>query len=597
MMKMYLKIEKLVDPFILKGGIFMKVRQHPWTQKAAVLLSLAAVTLPLVTTTAQASKRTDDLTAHTAPYGYFVDTYQANVAKNTTPQTNPVVGEMAEFSTYWADGKKLNASLLDQNVAKAADITQHRNDSEAERSYLTDRRDLRYNLISGLGPYANAFIQNADAKTDFTSMPSTPLPANAPYSKVNWADTSSKLGPLVQLVNTTARSPFSGTGVIKHVVKYERPYRQSKDVKVVPALANVMAHAKADDYDFPSGHTTAAFETGLTLAYAVPERFQELITRSSEVGYDRVLAGRHSPLAVMGGRMVGTAMTAATLNDSNNQDLMKQAYQVAHSDALLKSPVAKATDDFGDYQTNRDAYRFRMTYGFNQTGDTSAAMRVPKGAEVLLATRLPYLSATQRRDVLYTTGMPAGYPVMDDAEGWGRLDLFSAANGYGALNDKVAVTMDAQKGGFNAKDNWRNDLAGKGSLTKNGSGQLTLSGRNTFTGGTTLKAGALQLATTTATGKGNVTLNGGTLQLSTAKVTVAGNYHQTHGKLKLARNSHLTIKKTAKLGGTLTLTKGALKNGTKLLSFHNHKGKFSHVSGLPKGWHLAYTQHAVKLVK
>ncbi|MCF7522448.1 hypothetical protein L3X07_01785 [Levilactobacillus brevis] len=46
------------------------------------------------------------------------------------------------------------------------------------------------------------------------------------------------------------------------------------------------------------------------MAYAVPERFQELITRASEVGYDRVLAGRHSPLAVMGGRMVGTAMTA-----------------------------------------------------------------------------------------------------------------------------------------------------------------------------------------------------------------------------------------------------------------------------------------------
>lgn len=574
----------------------MKMRQRTWTRKAAAMVSLAAVTLPLITTVAQAKTVTDNLTPQAAPYGYFVDTYQANVSKNTTQQNNPVVGEMAEFSTYWADGKKLNEGLLAQNVAKAADITQHRNDAEAERSYLTDRRDLRYNLISGLGPYATAFVKNADAQTDFNSMPSEPLPANAPYSKVNWASTTSTLGPLVQLVNTTARSPFSGTGVVKHVVKYVRPYRQSDQVKVVPALSKVMAAAKADDYDFPSGHTTAAFESGLTLAYAVPERFQELLTRSSEVGYDRVLAGRHSPLAVMGGRMVGTAMTAATLNDSNNRDLMKQAYQVAHSDALLGSKDTTATDTFSDYQTNRDAYRFRMTYGFNQTGDTTQAMRVPKGAEVLLATRLPYLSDTQRRDVLYTTGMPSGYPVMDDAEGWGRLDLFSAANGYGALNDNVTVSMDATQGGFNAKDNWRNDIAGQGQLTKQGSGRLILSGHNSFNG-TTLKAGTLELANATAAGTGNVKLAGGVLQLSTAKVTVKGNYQQKAGQLKLARNAHVTIKKTAKLGGTLKLTKGSLKSGTKLLTFHKRTGKFTHVSGLPKGWHISYTKHAVKLVK
>ncbi|WP_243686082.1 phosphatase PAP2 family protein [Lentilactobacillus rapi] len=98
-----------------------------------------------------------------------------------------------------------------------------------------------------------------------------------------------------------------------------------------------MAAAKQNDYDFPSGHTTAAFETGETLAYTFPQRYQQLITRSSEVGYDRVLAGRHSPLAVMGGRVIGTAMTAATLNDPNNQQLADQAYK----DAQLICQVKK----------------------------------------------------------------------------------------------------------------------------------------------------------------------------------------------------------------------------------------------------------------
>ncbi|MCF7522447.1 hypothetical protein L3X07_01780 [Levilactobacillus brevis] len=52
------------------------------------------------------------------------------------------------------------------------------------------------------------------------------------------------MGPLVKLVNTTARSPFSGTGVVKHVVKYVRPYRQSPQVRVLPALSNVMVTLK-----------------------------------------------------------------------------------------------------------------------------------------------------------------------------------------------------------------------------------------------------------------------------------------------------------------------------------------------------------------
>ena len=51
-------------------------------------------------------------------------------------------------------------------------------------------------------------------------------------------------------------------------------------------------------------------------------------------------------------------------------------------------------------------------------------MRVPKGAEVLLETRFPYLNADQRRWILYSTGLPSGYVFLDDAEGWGRLNLY-----------------------------------------------------------------------------------------------------------------------------------------------------------------------------
>lgn len=60
------------------------------------------------------------------------------------------------------------------------------------------------------------------------------------------------------------------------------------------------------------------------------------------------------------------------------------------------------------------------------------------------------------------------YPVLDDGEGWGRLDLFSAADGYGAFDKNVTVAMDSSKGGFYALDRWRNDISGIGKLTKRG---------------------------------------------------------------------------------------------------------------------------------
>lgn len=582
----------------------MKTRQHIWTRRAAAMISLVAVTLPMVTnvTTASAKAKQPDVAAllkpHKANYGYFVDTYQHNTDDFKTPTTNPVIGLVDGFSNYWSDGKAVDKDILNLNLQKTAEITQNRTPSDSTRSFLTDQQNRQYATIRALGPYAPAFIKNADAKTAISSMPDQPLPHHYKSKKVTWASPQSPLGPVVQLMNLTKDSPFSGTNAVKHYFNFVRPYRISDTVKPLPALVNSMADAAKDSYDFPSGHTTGGFETSLSLAYAFPQRFQELATRGSEVGFDRVVAGRHTPLAVMGGRLVGTAITAATLADSNNQTLMKDAYQSAQSAALLGSKDNNASDDFSDYEKNREDYRYRMTYGFEQSGDTHQAMRVPKGAEVLLKTRLPYLNATQRRAVLLTTGMPSGYPVMDDAEGWGRLDLFSAANGYGAFLNNVKVNMNAKKGTFNAKDTWKNQISGTGKLTKAGTGQLTLSGANTFSGGTVLQGGVLQVANATALGNGNVNLDKGNLNLAATKVTVRGQFQQgKKGQLTLSRAGHLTIKKTAKLNGTLKLTKGDLKKGAKLITYKKHTGKFKHVQGLPKGWHVTYTQHAVKLVK
>jgi autotransporter-associated beta strand protein len=139
---------------------------------------------------------------------------------------------------------------------------------------------------------------------------------------------------------------------------------------------------------------------------------------------------------------------------------------------------------------------------------------VPKGAEILLETRFPYLDPAQRREVLRTTAIASGAPLLDDAEGYGRLDLFAAADGYGALDADVTVTMEEASGGFNALDTWRNDLSGKGRLVKRGDGALVLAGINTYAGGTLVEKGAIIADSPSALGLGPVSVGQAALHVT-----------------------------------------------------------------------------------
>jgi hypothetical protein len=48
-------------------------------------------------------------------------------------------------------------------------------------------------------------------------------------------------------------------------------------------------------------------------------------------------------------------------------------------------------DRFADYASNKANYLRRLTFGMPQTGTTGIPASVPKGAEVLLEARQPYL--------------------------------------------------------------------------------------------------------------------------------------------------------------------------------------------------------------
>ncbi|SBT92304.1 autotransporter-associated beta strand repeat-containing protein [Streptomyces sp. DI166] len=505
----------------------------------------------------------------------FVDDYRSNIAANLTPETNAVVRILGGFAEVWKTGDAWNTGtpllpeVLRANVRHCVRVTTARTDEQAKEAFVVDRQHQSYAMIAGLGPLAELYRTGAKAVTSITSAPdgtppgriSDALPADAPAGSALGAGShSSELGKVAELVDTV-RGPFASGNPAKFAHQYPRPWRLNaasevvdtgrtdelgypvyeSEVVVAPQLLRQRGTDPAEDGGFPSGHTNALHLAGLAYAYAVPERFQELVTHAFALADTRIVAGMHSPVDVVSGRVMATALTAAALCDPANAELKAAAraqalayfrertgtedlYAYAHS-------AGPGTDPYADREANARSVRPRLTYILPRRG-RDVPLTVPKGAEVLLETRLPYLDAAQRRAVLRSTALPAGYVLLDGFEQWGRLNLFAAADGYGAFDSAVTVTMDAAAGGFHAADSWRNDIGGRGSLTKRGTGTLTLTGSNRYSGGTVVEGGVLVAGSRDALGRGDVRVAGpGTLRVASA-ARVSGSYAQDSGTLE-----------------------------------------------------------------
>ncbi len=106
-------------------------------------------------------------------------------------------------------------------------------------------------------------------------------------------------------------------------------------------------------------------------------------------------------------------------------------------------------------------------------------------------------------------------------------------------------------------------ITGTGGLVKQGNGTLTLNGANSYTGGTTLNAGILQLGTTdTLATTGALTVNGGTLEINGFSQTVAS-LSGAGGTINLI-NNQLTVNNSevATFAGAITGSDRLTKTGT-----------------------------------
>lgn len=603
-----------------------------------VLLSPRAVAAPLLSGSA---------------FGAFVDEYQTNVVANLTPETNAAVRILSGMQQLWKTGptwdtgQSLTPDVLRANLRYCVAVTTRRTEAQAKRAFVFDRQHQSYAATGGLGALTDLYRAGAQAVTSITTAPdgtppttiSDTVPAGAPAgSAIGAGSTESALGAVVQLVNTV-RGPFASGNPSKFAYQYPRPWRMDddsqvvdtgtvdalgypiyeSDVVVVTQLLRQRSTNAAEDGGFVSGHTNAFYLACLALAYAIPERFQELVAAASDLSETRIVAGMHSPVDVIGGRILATALAAAALYDPQNAELKTAARQQAAeyfqaqtgttADTLYAyaHSASLKTDPYADREVNRRALTPRLTYLLPHRS-RKIEMTVPKGAEVLLETRLPYLDARQRREVLRTTALPAGHALLDGTEQWGRLNLFTAADGYGAFSGDVRVTMDAAGGGFNAADAWRNDIDGRGGLIKLGTGALTLTGANKYTGGTSVTAGILTAAAPDALGTGDVQVNGGTLKLDLAgrSVRIRGTYEQASGgalAVVAGRDGGpaLTIAGSATLGRDsvleIELDGDHLPRVVHLLQARRLRGRFATIKVSAQGYKAvpSYTENSLSV--
>ncbi|CAM2156590.1 Acid phosphatase [Pararobbsia alpina] len=109
-----------------------------------------------------------------------------------------------------------------------------------------------------------------------------------------------------------------------------RPYLASNEVHPSVAL-----DPKDIDNSYPSGHATFGYMSAILLAQMVPEQSAALFARGREYGDNRVIDGVHYPSDVEAGRIDGTLVAAALMNNAEFQQAFADARaEVRHALSL-----------------------------------------------------------------------------------------------------------------------------------------------------------------------------------------------------------------------------------------------------------------------
>lgn len=395
-----------------------------------------------------------------------------------------LVSLLADYSNYWKASNAYDSkdsSTFGKGTVVNADVLRH-----------DDETTVRINNAAAAGsdgttPTAQQkrALIDSDYKMDET-LPDSLGPILGAYFSEGLKQGKLPLtDELLIASGTSLISNYLDTGDAKSTYNHPRPFvdrtnagyvkaglSQTLGIDKVPVWTDSAGTEHNPGYDwfitspsFPSGHTTYAYSGGIGLATLIPELAPEILTRASEAGNNRIVLGVHYPLDIMGGRIDGEAANVARWSDTAFRTdkilpaqkelrsyLTSRCKADGYGDTLAACIDKTGANDKNGYTnsftdvvatvavTDRASaltvYKERLTYGFSQTGKSGQKAVVPEGAENLLLTTFPTLSASQRRTVLADTEIDSGYPLDSSSEGYQRLNLAAA------MSSKVTLSAD-----------------------------------------------------------------------------------------------------------------------------------------------------------
>ena len=139
------------------------------------------------------------------------------------------------------------------------------------------------------------------------------------------------------------------------------------------------------------------------------------------------------------------------------------------------------------------------------------------------------------------------------------------------VNNSTSTAVSLSVGGNNASTTFSGVISGSGSVSKIGSGILALSGSNTYTGGTSITAGTLQLgdgAVNNGSVQGNVTdssvlfFANPLAETYAGQISGSGRVTKTAAGVLVLNGSNSYTGGTTLAAGTLQLGDGAVNNGS-----------------------------------
>jgi acid phosphatase (class A) len=138
-------------------------------------------------------------------------------------------------------------------------------------------------------------------------------------------------------------------GLDKDEVKEAKDFWKRDRPAAVSSQVHPLAKEKANDWSYPSGHSTFGYSTAVLLANMLPEKRAAIFARADIYAQHRIVMGAHFPSDVEAGHLAGTMIAAQIMQDPSwRQDYEAARLELRHALGLPANPPRVVGQDHDD---------------------------------------------------------------------------------------------------------------------------------------------------------------------------------------------------------------------------------------------------------